>query len=251
MQINNIEKMINTNLNIKTIKNPFPIWIIDNFLEQNILNKIKQDWVDTNSDIWVGTRTYINGKPNVLEKGMKNINDIKDMPSSIANIIKKFHSDEFTKRIEKITKINNLVTDGSMRWTGMRLMLENSNQLIHSDARRHPENGLRKELTCLLYLNENYIKERDEGCLEVWNDQMTKRIHEIEPLDNRFVVFFNSDKSYHGVPNVKRLRKALTFCILKDEKTETSRSFAEFVARPEDSKEIDVIGKERAKGKLK
>ena len=239
--------MINKDLKIEVITNPYPIWIIDNLFANDILNEIKNSWVSNDSDLWIGTRYNINGNKNILEQGMKNISNEIDWPLPISNVIKYFHSDKFTKKIEDITGVKNLISDKSMRWTGMRVMLDNSYQLIHSDARKHPDNGLRKELTCLFYLNDDYKKDRDEGCLEIWNDDMSERKHEIEPIDNRFVIFKNSDTSYHGVPKVKRERKALTFSILKDD-TSIDRSFAEFVGRPEDEDEVDNIGKDRGNG---
>ena len=137
-----------------------------------------------------------------------------------------------------------------MRWSGLRVMEPNSYQLIHSDARQHPNNILTKELTCLFYLNENYEKESHEGCLEIWDDTMTKRTHEIEPLDNRLVIFVNSETSYHGVPKVLKDRKAITFSIMSKNKS-SSRNKALFVARPTDSDEISNLGKERSEIKDK
>ena len=91
-------------------------------------------------------------------------------------------------------------------------------------------------------------KDRDEGCLEAWNDDMTKRIHQIEPINNRVVMFQNSDTSYHGVPLVKKDRKAILFSVMKDASC-SSRNFAEFVSRPEDPESVATIGKERGEGK--
>ena len=127
----------------------------------------------------------------------------------------------------------------------MRTMMPNSFQLIHSDARKSPESGMRKEITCLLYLNENYNKENDEGCLEIWSDDMLTRTHEIEPISNRFVAFLNSDTSYHGVPNVKAERRLITFSILTDNSS-TDRFKALFVARPEDPVEVNLEGIKRS-----
>jgi len=148
--------------------------------------------------------------------------------------------------ISKIIGINNLVADKSRNWSGMRTMLPNSYQLIHSDARTHPKNGLRKELTCLFYLNEDYNRDRDEGCLEIWNSDMTERALEIEPLNNRFIIFLNSDTAYHGVPVVKSERRAITFSILKDG-VSNGRTKALFVPRKEDSEEIKDIANKRLK----
>ena len=92
-----------------------------------------------------------------------------------------------------------------------------------------------------------FFCEIDEGYFEAWGDDMDQCIHKIEPLNNRLVIFLNSDTSYHGVPNVKKERRALTFSILKDN-ISIDRSFAEFVGRPEDGDEVNVIGKNRGNG---
>ena len=144
----------------------------------------------------------------------------------------------------KITEVKDLITDSSKRWSGMRVMCKNSFQAIHSDARKNPETGYRKELTCLVYFNTDW-KKQDSGYFEVWNDDMTTCVHKIEPVENRLVIFSNTDKSYHGVPEVKSERRSITWSILKDGKSD-DRSKALFVARPTDDKKISELGKQRA-----
>jgi len=210
------------------ISYPYPIWIFDNFFDSNIIKKINKKWPSLDSNIWHHGYEEINGKHNVLERKMLAISDINDVPNFIAKFLRYVHSDELTDEISKITNINDLITDSSMRWSGLRTMLPNSFQAIHSDARKHPENGLRKELTCMLYLNEN------QGYLEIWNDDMSECVHKIKPVKNRLVIFLNSDTSYHGVPNVKEVRKAITWSILKDEQS-SDRTKALFKNRPDDN----------------
>ncbi len=237
--------MINKSYRIKTINKPYKIWLIDDFLEKNIVDDINLNWTPQDSGLWGFGYNEVGGKKNILEHGMRWLNDYTLMPKLISTVIKNFHSEEFIKEISKITNIDNLIADESRNWSGMRVMLPDSYQLIHSDARSHPDkSGLRKELTCLLYLNEFYNRERDEGCLEIWNDDMTERIHEIEPINNRFIVFQNSDTSYHGVPSVKFERKSITFSILSKDNT-SGRTKALFVPRDGDSEEVREMAKKR------
>lgn len=239
--------MINTQHNINHITNPYKIWIIDNFMTTEVINKINQEWLENDAKQWHSGRAMVGGKTNILENKMLSISTITDMPSYIATICKQLHSDQMTELVSNITKIKGLITDHTMRWSGMRVMTKGSYQLIHSDARKHPDNGLRKEITCLLYLNKDYNRSSHEGCLEIWNDDVSKCIHKIEPLNNRFIMFQNSDTSYHGVPVVKKDRKAILFSIMKDANC-SNREFAEFVARPQDPESVAIIGKERGKG---
>lgn len=237
--------ILNSNLQIEKITNPYNIWVVDNFFKEEVLREIIREWPASEDETWHKGHTMVDGKSNILEQGMRGISKIEKMPSYISKIVDYFHSVEFTNILGKILNINNLVPDKAMRWSGMRTMLSGSFQLIHSDARKSPETGLRKEITCLVYFNENYNKDRDEGCLEIWNDDMTIRTHEIAPSLNRLVAFLNSDTSFHGVPIVKSERRAITFSILMEGET-TRRSKALFVARPEDSEEVKNEGIKRS-----
>lgn len=237
--------IINPDLKIEYISEPYPIWIIDNFLLSSSLEKILSEWPNDNSLLWHHGHDTINGKPNLLEQKMLGISNIDIMPQYIGEVTQFFHSEEFATYIGSLLGIDNLLPDKAYRWSGMRTMLPNSFQLIHSDARKSPESGLRKELTLLLYLNKDYDRVRDEGCLEIWSDDMQTKVHEIEPLLNRMTVFLNSDTSYHGVPTVKSSRKAITFSILKQGEV-GDRSKALFVKRPSDSEQIKELGFERS-----
>lgn len=236
--------ILNSNLQVEKITYPYDIWIIDNFLKKEILQNIITYWPSSDDECWHRGHSMIDGKNNILEQGMRGISKTEKMPEYIAKIVDYLHSEEFTSKISELLNIDNLYPDKAMRWSGMRVMLPNSFQLIHSDARKSPETGLRKEITCLLYFNENYDKHRDEGCLEIWTDDMNTRTHEIEPTLNRLVVFLNSDTSFHGVPIVKSERKAITFSILKDGES-TKRFKALFVARPNDPEEVKFEGIKR------
>ena len=139
MNIENKEKQI-----IKVISDPYPIWIIDNFFNEEILQIIKDEWPDLDSPLWHKGHSYINDKKNILEQGMRAISKIKDTPEHTTKVLEYIHSDEFTQRMSEITDIKDLITDDSMRWSGLRTMVPGSFQAIHSDARKNPETGFRK-----------------------------------------------------------------------------------------------------------
>ena len=228
------------------IKNPYDVWWIDDFLSEEQLNIIETNWPSPESNLWYHGHKTINGKNNPLEKNMLGISDLSLLSNELKELIEYFHTDECTKNIKNIFDIDGeLVSDYTFRWSGLRVMLPGAFQLIHSDARRNPFNGMRKELTCLLYFNKDWKKE-DEGCLEIWDDSMKKQ-YELEPIYNRLVVFRNSDTSYHGVPKVNKIRKMLSWSILSDSES-TDRTKARFLARPNiDHEDINIIGLERSK----
>jgi len=237
--------ILNSNLQVNKSTYPYDVWVIDNFLKEEVLQNIIKSWPSSDDESWHKGHSMIDGKVNILEQGMRGISKTEKMPEYIAKIVDYLHSEDFTNRIGELLEIEDLYPDKAMRWSGMRVMLPNSFQLIHSDARKSPETGLRKEITCLLYFNKDYNKDKEEGCLEIWTDDMNTCTHEIEPISNRLVVFLNSDTSFHGVPVVKSERKAITFSILKDGEV-TKRSKALFVARPNDPEEVKSEGIKRS-----
>mgnify|MGYP001399693927 CR=1 FL=1 len=228
------------------IKRPYDVWWVDDFLSEKQLDIIETGWPSTESNLWYHGHKTINGKHNPLEKNMLGISDLSLLSDELRELIEYFHTDDCTTNIKNIFDIDDeLVSDYTFRWSGIRVMLPGAFQLIHSDARRNPFNGMRKELTCLLYFNKNWKRE-DEGCLEIWSDSMEKR-YEIEPVYNRLVVFRNSDTSYHGVPKVNKIRRMLSWSILSDSES-TDRTKAQFLARPNvDHEDINSIGLERSK----
>lgn len=236
---------LNQKFKIKHIKDPYDIWIIDDFLSTNAIDTIYQEWPSNDDPKWHRGHEYINGKANILESKMLGISKEELFPSYTKTIIKYFHSQDFCNYISSLLKIDGLICDSSMRWSGLRMILNGGHQLIHSDARQNPETKLRKELTCLLYLNKNYNRTTNEGCLEIWNDEMSLKIHEIEPIYNRMTIFLNSDTSFHGVPLVKADRKVITFSILKQGEN-SKRTKALFVKRPQDPEEIQSEGLKRS-----
>ena len=234
--------IINKQYKLLELKKPYPVWIIDNFLNKETLDKIHKEWPDKDDSNWHGGHEMIDGEKNILEQGMLSY-DIKDTKGFMKEFLEFIHSEDFTNSVSEITGIKDLIGDDSMRWSGIRTMLPGSFQAIHSDARLNPETGLRKELTCLIYFND--WKRNDNGCFEVWNDDMTKCTNSFAPINNRMVIFLNTDKSYHGVPEVSAERKSITWSILKKGDV-GKRSKALFVSRPQDDKKIGELGEKRA-----
>ncbi len=233
---------------VTTIDYPYKIWIIDDFLKSAIVDKILKEWPSHNLKGWNHGYANIENTQNKLESGMAAMSKVEDMPEFIKQIVLYFHTQEFVDTIANLIKVDGLVPDISRRWGGIREMHPGSFQLIHSDARKSLETSLRKEITGLLYFNLDYDKKIDAGCLEIWDDKLQNKVHEIEPLMNRMVLFLNSDTSYHGVPKVNTLRRSITFSFLK-RGTAENRYKALFVKRPEDPNEITELGIMRSKVK--
>jgi Rps23 Pro-64 3,4-dihydroxylase Tpa1-like proline 4-hydroxylase len=240
-------------------KKPFKYIVLDNFLLKDVIENISNEFPNIESKLWnVGYDKENNpikyAKDNPFEKKMIAISDQTKFPEFHKKVFKYFDSENFLIFLKKVTGIHDLEIDITGRHAGLRGMLNGSYQHVHSDAVIHPETGLRKRLSVILYLNESW-KEEMGGCLELWNDEMSRCIDKILPVHNRLVIFECTEKSYHGVPEAVNLsdehsmRKSLIFSYMSQPTKENSgRKRAKFVARPTDSKdeEIERLRKERA-----
>lgn len=237
-------KIINDNIKVtQVIEEPYLVWVFDNFLSEDVYTSVLSNWPKDEDVKWHGVRGNIENEVNILEQGMMSY-DIKDTDGFMSKFLHHLHSEEFTQELSQLTNMDGLVPDKHMRWSGIRTMLSGGFQAVHSDARVSPDSGLRKELTCLIYFNEDWSAD-DTGTFEIWNDDMTECTHKIDPIANRLVVFLNSETSYHGVPDVKKERRSVTWSVLKDGES-SERSKALFVSRPQDGDEISELGKKRA-----
>ena len=69
--------IINARCSLLELKKPYPVWIIDNFLNKKTLDKIHKEWPDKDDSNWHGGHEMIDGEKNILEQGMLSY-DIKD-----------------------------------------------------------------------------------------------------------------------------------------------------------------------------
>ena len=230
--------IFNNTKQVTHIEYPYDVWVVDNFLDDTVIENILKHWPDIDSELWHSGYKKLNESVNILEQKMLSISKRKGLDDYINDVLDFVHSDKMTSTISTITSESGLIGDVTERWSGLRMMLEGSHQLIHSDARCHPENGLRKDITCLLYLGPDPVI---DGNLEIWDDEMKHCLHEITPKTNRLVVFKNSETSYHGVPKVNSLRRSITWSVMSASET-SRRGKALFVKRPEDPEIVRELG---------
>lgn len=226
---------------------PFSYVVIDNFFNKDLLSKVSKDFPDIKSDKWFRFRDRIGEFENIFESGMNAISKPENMPALCRSFLYNLNSLNFCKVLEEITGIKNIQPDTHWHYTGLRINTPGSHQLIHSDALFHPHLKKRKILTCMTYLTKDW-NEKDEGCLEIWDNQMEKCVHKIAPKFNRVVIFENTETSYHGVTKNNHFRKAITMSYLLNNSNE-KRWRALFVKRPEDINllNFDEIADKRAK----
>tara|TARA_R110000803_G_scaffold70240_3_gene133032 strand:+ start:5874 stop:6644 length:771 start_codon:yes stop_codon:yes gene_type:complete len=236
--INNINKD-KFKLSFNDTDKPFRYAIIDNFFDENECKTFSDSYPDKDDELWYRFRDVIHGEENVFERRMMGISNIDQLPKIGLEIINELNSKKFVKLLRELTGIPELINDTHNeigQWAGIRAMLPGAYQSIHSDARKHPHLGIEKRITLVGYLNQDW-KEEDGGYTEVWNNAMTSCVDKVAPKYNRVLLFENTDKSYHGVPEVNNYRKTfLTSYLLDSEEFNETRPKARFMKRPNEGK---------------
>jgi len=187
-----------SNFNLKFIKNPFPYYYCDNALNNEVATKIQQEILE--ADISLFDRYE-----NPFEKKWT-YRDKNKMPPSCSKLFKHLESDEFINKLSKMVGMQ-LYKDPTKNWHGIH-KYDNGDKLdIHVDAGIHPCN-MKKEITLGIYLSKNW-KEENGGHLEIWegenasnNDaKLVKCCNKLLPIFNRMVIFSCDDYSWHGNPH--------------------------------------------------
>jgi Rps23 Pro-64 3,4-dihydroxylase Tpa1-like proline 4-hydroxylase len=110
------------------------------------------------------------------------------------------HSSRFIEILSKITAIPNLMADSKLYAAGLAQGSNGSFLNVHIDNSSHPVHKWYRRLNLLIYLNQDWTKEKG-GHLELWNPDMSESVS-ILPIFNRMVIFATDKQSWHGYRQV-------------------------------------------------
>jgi Rps23 Pro-64 3,4-dihydroxylase Tpa1-like proline 4-hydroxylase len=179
---------------------PFYHLIIDNFFEQEMADKLSDEFIDYNDERWF----YYN---NVIEN-KKTLNDWRFLPKHVYQAFTQFCSDEFVKKLQDMTGIEKLYPDYGLHGGGCHMHGRNGKLNIHRDYSVHPKLGLERKLNLIVYLSKDWDNLWGGG-LELWshdtkNNQPKEKVKEVECVYNRAVLFDTTQNSWHGLPEPLR-----------------------------------------------
>ena len=197
------------NLTISQIKNnysknkPFPNIVIDNFFNDDFLNKISEEFPDL-------SKTSISQKYKNKDEVKFANNDFKNFPENIKDLINFMNSDNFIEFLQNITSIKEkLISDPELNGGGLHEIKSGGYLKIHTDFNKHPNLNLDRRINILIYLNKNW-KDNNGGQLELWDNKMNNCVKNILPVFNRMVIFSTTDFSYHGNPKKVKISENLS-----------------------------------------
>lgn len=186
-----LEKIAEENHEKYVNARPFPHAVIDNFLPEEVLDKVLEefpgskdiDWIDFDADVQkkLGSKTE------------------QQMGPFTRFLMYQLNSATFIKFLEKLTGIEGLIPDPHYWGGGLHQIKPKGFLKLHSDFNFHPVLKVDRRINLLIYLNRDW-DESYGGNLELWDREIKNCEAKIQPLFNRIVVFNTTDFSFHGHP---------------------------------------------------
>jgi Rps23 Pro-64 3,4-dihydroxylase Tpa1-like proline 4-hydroxylase len=191
------------------------------------------------------------------------LDDVQKMHPRLQEIIGCMQSALFTNFLERLTGIQGLIVDQTLRGGGLHCSARGGKLDLHIDHNVHPVTGLDRRVNAILYLNTHWEDEWN-GALEFWEDyrgRPVKLAQKVRPAFGKLVVFNTGETSWHGHPDplmcpegYTRKSVALYYWTNGRPKNEQMPPHSTIYAgRPGDPPDprLDELRAQRAKGRLK
>jgi hypothetical protein len=183
---------------------PFPHVVIDNFLPEEVVEKILAEFPTPDSSIW--QQRFDDEDTQHLKLACE---DDTRIPDFTRHVLSQFNSSTMAEFVEMLTGISGIIPDPHFRGGGLHQTLPGGLLGVHIDFNRYKRLSLNRRVNILIYLNKDW-KEEYGGHLELWNRDMTKCEKKVAPLFNRFAMFSTTGYSYHGHPDPLRCPPGMT-----------------------------------------
>lgn len=189
--------MINKNNLVEamaTFKNgyPFDHAIVDNFFDENVANKLEDEFLGYEDERWFFYNNAIENK--------KALNDWRLFPETTYNVFRELMSPKFVDLLSDFVGMQ-LYVDPSLHGGGWHIHGTGGVLNPHLDYSIHPKAKLQRKLNIIVYLSSD-LKPEHGGHLGMWinnNNAPGKLIKEVEPTYNRAVIFDTTQDSWHGM----------------------------------------------------
>jgi len=168
---------------------PFPHIVIDDFLPQDLLHRILQDFPKREK-----------GRFDDEHSRLKTGYQMEKITSPlITNLIDALNSSPFLDFLERMTGIKGLITDPHQAGGGLHETAPGGHLSIHADFNMHSHLRTRRRMNLIVFLNEDWQDDYG-GELELWETDMSRKAKGVLPVIGRAVVFNTESDTYHGHP---------------------------------------------------
>lgn len=196
MPINNIHKYLGKLSTVFHKNTPFPHLIIDNFLDENFINKLKMT-----------DKFYINKKIgkhfNTDFENEKFITNNENLHPIINELLAELSSENWLINLRKLTSINDLFTT-DINYAKLSNYHEMSSLGFlgpHVDHGALPGTKFLHVLNIIIYLTHDW-KSSYGGGTQFFDFRGHKLVTTVEYKFNRAIIFLHSPYSFHGVEKI-------------------------------------------------
>jgi Rps23 Pro-64 3,4-dihydroxylase Tpa1-like proline 4-hydroxylase len=181
---------------------PFPHVVIDNFLPEEVLNQIVDEFPGPDEDAWT-----MWGPGDIKHTKNKNVEKLGTSDEEVfgpmtRHFMAQLNSYTFVQFMEELTKSPYIIVDPAYNGCGLHSTGRGGKLMVHVDGNRHPNTFsgmMHQRFNLILYLNKDWEEEYG-GHLELWNRDATECIKKVQPIFNRCLIFDTGSFSYHGHP---------------------------------------------------
>jgi len=170
---------------------PYPHLVVDGLFNEEILQKILEEFDSVSSSQWVYYDT-----PREVKRGSR---PDRGLPPLAQAYFDTLYSGPFVRALMAITGIPNLLTDPTLYGGGLHDIGPGGRFSVHADFQKHPRNGLSTRLVVITYLNADW-RESYGGQLELWREGGTRCETSILPEFGRTVIMPTTLHTLHGHP---------------------------------------------------
>lgn len=171
---------------------PFPSITFDNFLNEDMLNEILEEFPDLSQkgDIKFNDRYQV-----------KLAGEYKTFTPKIWALMRFLNSAPFLEFLQTLTGIEEkLLPDPYYKGGGLHEIKPGGMLKVHADFNKHPTTHLDRRINVLIYLNKDWEDEYG-GHFELWDEKMENCVTKVPPTFNTMAMFSTTDFSYHGLPD--------------------------------------------------
>lgn len=161
-------------------------------------------------------------------------------------VVEELSSPAFLKYLQKLSGIEGLLADPDLDGGGLHQIQPGGYLNIHADFQSHTTKPhWSRQLNLLLYLNKDW-EDAWDGCLELWDADVTQAVHKVKPIFNRCVIFHTTAASMHGHPTPLKCpegvsRKSLALYYFRDEGETQRLTPTNYKARPTETAAKHVL----------
>ncbi|WP_425405320.1 2OG-Fe(II) oxygenase [Hwanghaeella sp.] len=172
-------------------KLPFPYGCFDNFLPEEILDRVLEDLQIMPEPERSFDRSQERYKSSYIPERL---------PAYTRSVLYALNSRPFILFLERLTGINGLIPDPYFMGGGIHVVENGGHLDIHADFNHHKPMNLERRLNVLIYLNKDW-KEEYGGAFEIWSKDMSHKVEGFAPIFNRMCCFNTGSDTFHGNPD--------------------------------------------------